>query len=134
MPILTFSKRDLLRGKIVEAGWYRVRIDEVGEEPAANGKSINYPIEATILFNADTGDKTYEGVPIGGVPNWMFNSKGLGFASKLIEAVTGEPVTEGSRFELGHLVGKEVDVFIKPNEYNNRLSNRVEHEYRKPRA
>ena len=58
MALMEFSKRDLLRGKVVTPAWYRVRIESVGEAPAKpseKGPSTNYPVEGTILFNADNG-------------------------------------------------------------------------------
>jgi hypothetical protein len=59
MAVVQFGQRDLLRGKIVTPGWYRVRIETVGEAPAKaseKGPSTNYPVEGTILFNGDNGD------------------------------------------------------------------------------
>jgi hypothetical protein len=129
MPILEFSQREILRSKIVEPAWYRILIEEVGEKPSSKGDSINYPIDATIKFNGDTGDTTFTGVPI----SWFFNSKGQGFIIPFIEAVTGESVMAGKRIELKAAEGREVDVYITTGMFNNRPKNDVTGQYRTPK-
>ncbi len=131
MAVISFSDRDLLRGKVITPGWYRVRIESVGEAPAKaseKGPSTNYPVEATILFNGDTGDLEFKGYPV----DWNFNSKAIGFAVGYLEAF-GVEVKSGTRFDLKSSEGREVDVFIENDTYQNRLVNRVNHKYRKPR-
>jgi hypothetical protein len=129
MPLISFSQKDILRGKVVEPAWYRMRIDSIGEAPAANGQSTNYPVEATILFNGDNGDPTYRDYPI----DWNFNSKAIGFAVGFLAAL-GQDVQAGSRFDLANCAGKEVDVFVENDTYQNRLINKVNHKYRIPRT
>jgi hypothetical protein len=131
MPVISFSDRDLLRGKIITPGWYRVRIDSVGEAPAKaseKGPSTNYPVEATILFNGDTGDKEFAGTPV----DWNFNSKAIGFAVGFLQAF-GVEVKSGTRFDLKSAEQREVDIFVENDTYQNRLVNRVNHKYRAPR-
>ena len=82
MPVISFSEKDLLRGKIVEPAWYRVRIDNIGEAPSKDGGSTNYPVEGVILKNADNGSEDFKGVPI----EWNFNSKAIGFAVGFLQA------------------------------------------------
>lgn len=131
MPIISFSDRDLMRGKVIPPGWYRVIINSVGEAPAKaseKGPSTNYPVEATVLFNGDNGDKEYAGVPL----DWNFNSKAIGFAVGFLSAF-GVEVKAGTRFDLKSAEGREVDVFVENDTYQNRLINRVNHKYRAPR-
>jgi hypothetical protein len=132
MPVISFSDRDLLRGKIITPGWYRVAINSVGESPAKQsekGPSTNYPVEATIMHNGDTGDKEFSGVPV----DWNFNSKAIGFAVGFLQSF-GVDVKSGTRFDLKSAEGREVDVFIENDTYQGRLVNRVNHKYRTPRA
>lgn len=132
MPVISFSDRDLLRGKIVTPAWYRVTISNVGEAPAKQsekGPSTNYPVEATILFNGDTGDTEFKGVPL----DWNFNSKAIGFAVGFLQSF-GVNVQAGTRFDLKSAEGREVDVFVENDTYQGRLVNRVNHKYRAPRA
>lgn len=128
MPVVSFSKRDLLRNTIVEPAWYRVRIDSVGESPAKDqtkGPSTNFPVEGTIIKNADNGDTKFQDVPL----DWMFNSKAIGFAVGFLDAL-GVKVEADKRFELAAAVGKEIDVFVENDTYLNRLKNAVNHKYR----
>jgi len=128
MPVITFSERDLLKGKIITPGWYRVRIDSVGETPAKvsdKGPSTNYPVEGTILFNGDNGSTEFKGSPL----DWNFNSKAVGFAIGYLQAF-GVDVKAGTRFDLKSSEGKEVDVFVENDTWQNRLVNRVNHKYR----
>lgn len=128
MPVISFSERDLMRGKIVTPGWYRVRIDSVGEAPAKQsekGPSTNYPVESTILFNGDNGDSQFSGVPI----DYNFNSKAIGFAVGFLQSF-GVDVKPGTRFDLKSAEGREVDVFVENDTWQGRLVNRVNHKYR----
>lgn len=128
MPTIQFSQRDLMRGKIVTPAWYRVKIESIGEAPAKQsekGPSTNYPVEATILFEGDTGSEEFKGVPV----DWNFNSKAIGFAVGFLAAF-GVEVTAGTRFDLKSAEGREVDVYVETDTYQNRLVNRVNHKYR----
>ena len=128
MPIISFSSRDILRGKPITPAWYRVHIESVGEAPSADKQSTNYPVEGTILFNGDNGSTEFANYPL----DWNFNSKALGFAVGFLAAL-GEEVTPGKRFDLGYSAGKDIDVFVENDTYQNRLVNRVNHKYRTPR-
>lgn len=131
MPVVSFSQRDLLRGKIVTPAWYRVVIESVGEAPAKQsekGPSTNYPVEATIRFNGDNGSTEFAGVPL----DWNFNSKAIGFAVGYLEAF-GVEVRPGTRFDLKSSETKEIDVFVENDTWQGRVVNRVNHKYRTPR-
>jgi len=130
MAIVSFSKRDLNRDKIITPAWYRVRIETVGEGPAkdqSKGPSTNYPVEGTVLFNGDNGDTEFAECPI----DWNFNSKAIGFAVGFLKSF-GVDVQAGQRFDLKSAEGREVDVFIENDTYQNRTVNRVNHKYRTP--
>ncbi len=127
-PVISFSEKDLLRGKVVTPSWYRLRIDSVGEAPSKDGGSTNYPVEATVIFNADNGDKEFAGIPI----DWNFNSKAIGFAVGFLSSF-GVEVKPGVRFDLNSATGKETDVYVENDTYQGRLVNRVNHKYRQPR-
>jgi len=128
MPIITFSEKDILRSKIVTPAWYRVMIDSTGEKPSKDGGSTNYPIEGTILGNADNGDKEFASVPL----TWNFNSKVQGFMIGFLAAF-GVEVKSEQRIELDSASGKEIDVFVENDTWNGNLINRVNHKYRVPR-
>lgn len=125
MPIIGFSDRDILRGKVLTPGWYRVRIEGIGEAPSKDGGSTNYPVEATVLRNAEDGSTDFAGVPI----DWNFNSKAIGFATGFLTA-RGYEVASGKRYELANEAGKEIEVFIENELYQGNMKNRVNHKYR----
>jgi len=133
MPIISFSKKDILRGVILDPAWYRVKIDETGEKRSKAGDSDNYLMSATVIRNADNGDGGSDKKPIAGVPlDWNFNSKAIGFMVGFFEAL-GQTVEEGKRFDLDATVGEVIDIFVENDTYEGRPVNRVNHKYRVPR-
>jgi len=129
VPHISFSDRDLLRGKVVEPAWYTVRIDNIGEAPSKDGGSTNYPVEGSIVKNADNGSEDFANVPL----DWNFNSKAIGFAVGFLAAF-GVDVKAGQRFELSNAIGKYIDVFVENGEWQGRIVNRVNHKYRAIRS
>lgn len=129
MPIIQFGERDLLRGKIVEPAWYVVHIENVGEAPSKDGGSTNYPVQGTIVKNADNGSEEFKGVPL----DWNFNSKAIGFAVGFLQSF-GVEVASGKRFELANATGKDLEVFVETGMWNNRPKNEVNHKYRPLRS
>ena len=130
MPFLDVSSDDIQRGKLLTPDWYRVRIDSVEESLSKNGDSKNIILKGRILFNANDGSEEFKDVPI---PYWNFNSKAPGFAIGFMNAI-GHPVDHAGRIDLSLAEGKEVDVFITNELYNNSMVNRVNHRYRAPRS
>lgn len=129
MPMIQFSERDLLRGKVVEPAWYLVHLDAISEGPSKDGGSTNYPVEGTIIKNADNGDEKFKGVPL----DWNFNSKAIGFAVGFLSAL-GVTVKAGARFELANAAGKDIEVFVENGDWQGRIVNRVNHKYRAVRT
>lgn len=131
-PVVNFSDRDIMRGKVVTPGWYRVKIESVGEAPAKaseKGPSTNYPVEGTIIANADNGDTEFAGVPL----DWNFNSKAIGFAIGFLQSF-GVEVKGGMRFDLAAAANREIELFVENDTYQGRLVNRVNHKYRPVKA
>lgn len=129
MPTIEYGQRDLLRGKVVEPAWYRMRIEGVGEAMSKDGGSTNYPVEGTILFNGENGSTQFQGVPI----DWNFNSKAIGFSVGFLAAFGIEP-QQGKRYELNNAAGKELDVYVENDTWQGRVVNRVNHKYRSPKS
>lgn len=136
MPIITITKRDMLRSKILTPGWYRVKVENIGEKTSNDQKSINYPVESTVICNADDGSEEFAGVPLGGPGSWMFNSKAMGFALGFVKSL-GEEVDETKeeqKFNLSGAEGKLIEVFVENGEYEGRIQNKVKHQYRPVRS
>lgn len=140
MPIVQYSKRDLLRDKLVTPSWYTVMIDTIGEwTPSKDKQSNNMIVEGTILRDAENGSEEFKDVPIGGMGAWSFNTKALGFSLGLLKAVAPqlginpEDITPETKFDFKHLEGKIVDVHVINDSYEGRLKNKVDHGYRAPK-
>lgn len=129
MPLIQFTEKDILRSKVVTPGYYRCRIDGAGQKPAKDGGSMNYLMEATVLFNADDGSKEFAGVPI----DWNFNSKAMGFMVGFFAAL-GAEVNTSSRLNTDNAVGRELDIFIDNQMWEGTMRNRVTHKYRAPKT
>lgn len=127
--MIGFTDRDLLRGKIVTPGWYRVKIDAIGEKLSKDQGSTNYPVEATIICNDDDGGTEFSNVPL----DWNFNSKAIGFAVGFLASL-GIEVATGKRYDLSACAGREVVVFVENDLYEGRQINRVNHKYRPVRS
>ncbi len=129
MPIIDFSEDDLLRGKPVTPSWYRVKLGQFAEKMSSGGDSTNWTFDdSRILFDADSGDKTFANVSI----TVRFNSKAKGFLVGFFSAL-GADVKPGSRFELRNGEGREIDIFIKNDTYEGRIVNKQDL-FRAPRT
>lgn len=128
MPIVEFSQREILRSRVVEPAWYLVHIDSVGQKNSADGGSVNYIMEGTIINNADTGDTSEAGVPT--PAGWNFNSKAIGFAIPFLEAL-GVEIKPGVRVELKNAEGKDIEIFFEKGEWQGRIVSKINHKYRK---
>lgn len=126
MPMIELTAKDVRRGTLIATGWYIVRVDEIGEgTPSANGGSINYLVDGTIMANAENpSDETFKDFP---TPYWNFNSKAMGFVVGFLKALKVD--VQPGRIELGAAKGKALKVFIEQGEYNGRINNRIEHKY-----
>lgn len=141
MPIVQYSRKDLLRDKIVNPAWYLVLIETIGEwTDSRDGKSQNMIVEGVIVKNAETGATDFADVPIGGMGSWNFNTKAMGFSKGLVNAVANQlglnpdEITPETRIEFKHLEGKYVEVFIENDTYEGRIKNKVQHKYREPKS
>lgn len=140
MPLVGYTKRELLRDKLVNPAWYLVLIETIGEWTLSKDKgSQNMVVEGTIIKNADDGTTEFKDVPIGGMGSWNFNTKAMGFSLGLVKAtakqlgINPEEIDEKTRIEFKHLEGKLVEVFVDNDQFEGRMKNKVTHKYREPR-
>ena len=124
--LVEFSQEDILRSKIIKPAWYRVRINKVTEALSKNGDSTNWILEGKVLHDADTGDKEFENVPS---PYWNLNSKAKGFMVGFFASL-GVEILPGTRVDFKNAEGRELDVFVENEMYENRMVNRINHKYR----
>lgn len=129
MPKIRFSESDLSRNRIVEPAWYLMTINSIGEAPSKDGGSTNYPVDATIIRNADNGSEDFKGVTL----IWNFNSKAIGFAQGFL-ACFGVDAKLNTDYELSSAEGKQIEVFVENDTWQGRIVNRVNHKYRPVRS
>lgn len=130
MALVEITATDLLRDKVVTPAWYRLKLGANGPwTPSKDGNSNNSITEATIVFDADSGDREYEGVPI----QLQFNDKpgARGFILGYLKAL-GVDVQAG-RIDLAAADGMEIDAYVENDTYDGRVRNRVNHKYRAPK-
>ncbi len=130
MPFIQFSDKDLLRGKLVTPAWYLVHIDAVGEKLSKDGGSTNYPVEGTIVRNADDGSEEFANVPV----DWNFNSKAMGFAKGFLNSLGQDNLESNKRYDLNAAAGQMIEMFIENKLYEGRTINTVNHKYRAVRT
>jgi len=123
--MIEFTKKDILRGTLVEPAWYRMKIEGLEKKISAKGDSTNYNYECSIIKNADNGDTKFQEVPL----TINFNSKAIGFMKDFFTSLGGE-VVPGSRFDEAAAVGKEIEAYIINEEYEGRQVNKCKHQYR----
>ena len=118
MPTMTISREDLLRGKTVAPGWYKMRIKSVEDSEASTDQSTNTTVSLVIIQ-----DGPFKDVPL----RRVFNEKAPGFAIPLVQAITGKRMDEkGGTFDLSNAIGREVFGYVKNSTYQGRMKNDVE--------
>jgi hypothetical protein len=130
MPLVEFTESDLLRNKLVDPAWYKLKIQSCSEwEPSKDQQSNNCKMETVVEANADTGGAEFAGVPI----RIQFNSKptARSFIEGFLRALGVE--VEATRYDLANAVGKTVEAYVEHKEYEGRISNTVNHKYRRTR-
>lgn len=122
---MRYTREDLLKGRAMEPGWYPCECTGHEETLSKEDKSTNWNFKLIVL---DGTTEQQSGKDVGGTPLYrLFNEKGMGFADKFIEVVTGHPPNEeGGEFDPDEAKGKKMLVYVKNETYNGRLVNRVE--------
>lgn len=113
MAKLTFSKRDVAAGTILEPGLYTAKVVAVAEKAAKDGKSMNHVIEFAI------GDKE---IPL----TKYFSEKYLAAMIPLLRAAGADVDDEGFELDTNQLVGVEIKVSIINTVYNGKQQNDID--------
>jgi hypothetical protein len=116
MAVLNYSKEDLLRGKLVDPGWYRSKVKSVEEKPSSTDSSQNWNVEFLIIGTA------FEGVPV----KRTFNEKAPGFAVDFLMQFGWKPDANGGSLDLHKTEGKTVKIHIINDNYQNRMTNKID--------
>lgn len=113
MPIISVTKADLEKSKLIDPGYYGATIVKVsGLEKSKDGSSLNQ----VITFRVDPSGKEIA---------HYFNSKAFGMMAPLHKAVFGTDMKEGD-FDTDTLNGKKVDVKVITDTYQGSLNNKID--------
>lgn len=132
MAIWKFMKSDEKRNQLADPAFYELSIEAHRDwTPSKNGPFNNCYFECVIVRNADTGDTTFAGIPIELRFDDKANSQFTREAFMLALGVDWKPDTE---YNMASAVGKHIIAFVEHNEYQGRITNKVNNKYRRPRS
>jgi hypothetical protein len=118
MPLtFTITREDMLRGKTVEPGWYKLYVKNVSQEPATTDGSTNTIIDFTVVEEG-----AFKDVPL----RRYFSEKAPGFIVPFLVACGAKMGADGGTFNMENCRGKTIMGYIINEMYNNRPTNKVE--------
>ena len=117
MGVWDVSADDLKQGMVVQnPTWYCTEISSSVLGTDRNGAGL-WKLTAKIL---NAGE--YQGVPI----KWNYSEKAKGMSSRFLEALGLQiDVQRGARLNTDAAIGKRIEIYIAPREYEGRLVNDV---------
>ena len=116
MAKLKITQEDMLRGKLVEPGWYPVTITGVDEKQSKAGDSLN------TIINMVVTEGNFAGIPL----IRLFSEKAPGFAIPFLEALGVTIPKDGGEFEMKNAIGKKLNVYVKNDLWEGKMRNVVE--------
>lgn len=123
MPLIQFTKADILRSQIMESQWASFSINSVtGPTKNAAGDGVNYVVGLTLIEHptADLNGKEFKRT---------FSSKAMGMMIPLFAAVQGvavDSIKNDFQADTDTLIGKKIDGKITVEVYEGRPNNKVE--------
>ncbi len=125
--IVNFSKSQLLRGTILTPGWFKASIKSLEEKLSRDKESMNHKYTFAVVQPGRPDDERID-------VEHIFNSKAMGRMIPFIVAMTGkkpQEIIDGLEsgefaFDTESVIGKELQVRIKNEEYEGNLQNRTE--------
>lgn len=117
---IRITRTDVLKNKIVAAGWYPCLVKDIEEKAAKSDGSQNWFIKLEIKGGPH---KEFVGVE----SDRVFNEKAAGFSVKYFQAFGINVGDEGGDFDFQRTKGKMVMAYWKPGKDDNgNTVNRVE--------
>lgn len=114
MPVITFTQGDILRGKLLDPGWYTFKITKIEQATAKAGGSIN----TIITFQLENHSAAGKEIQL------YFNSKAKSGIIPVFAAITG-PVEPGSSYDTDDLLQKSLDCKVIHDTYEGNLKNDI---------
>ena len=118
MPtIITITKEDLLKSKLLEPGWYKARVLQTTTKPAKTDGSTVFTLEMLVTAGPNQKDGS---APAGVKLYRTYSEKATGFATKFFQVLGATIDPNGNnKLDFDAANGRELGVFVK-NELNNR--------------
>jgi hypothetical protein len=124
MPMIVFSKADILRSQTMESQWASFEFSNVmGPTKNAAGDGYNYVVQFTLTDfkpNPELNGKEFKRT---------FSSKAMGMMIPLVAAVRNvdvQSIKDEFNFDTDELKGKKLDGKISLEMYEGRPTNKVE--------
>lgn len=121
MPIINFTTADILRQKLIDEGWYGVKITAInGPKAAKTGNGVNFEVDFTLDDKSPAPGK---------VVTRVFNSSLISMMIPLVAACRGvsvEDIKENFSLDTTELLGKDIDVKLIKDLYEGRWNNKAE--------
>jgi hypothetical protein len=121
MPIkFTVTREDMLRSKVLDPGWYKMKVTRVWQEASAAGDSTNTWIQFAVI----SGPVQKDGSSAVETPvRRCFSEKAPGFIVPYLKAAGAQVDVNGGDFDIEKSVGKEMLVYIENKMYENKPQN-----------
>lgn len=121
-----YTEEDILRGNVLDAGWYLLTITDSTEKPSKNKEkpSINWIVDFKVVAEKDSGDTRFAETPL----RVYFNEGAPTSIGKFIAAM-GTPLNpKGGKFVPNHAgyKGKQIYALCVPKPYEGKMVNNVE--------
>jgi hypothetical protein len=117
---MKFTADDLRGSLVLDPNWYPAVVRSVEIKAAKTDSSTNWNYRFEILSGKGRDGKDYAGVMI----YRLFNEKAMRFARPFVEAL-GIQLKDDDEFDPNSAVGKKLLVYVKNEEYEGKLQNRV---------
>jgi hypothetical protein len=121
--VIKITKRDALRAKILDPGWYSCIVDGYEKRTASTDGGTLHQFEITVE------DGQHKGVPLNA---YVIPEKVLGIGKPFFSACglpseiwTKAEAGEEFEFDPQNLVGKKLRVMVKPEAFGNRTLNKA---------
>lgn len=123
MP-MTFvvTRTDMLRSKVLDPAWYKVKVTKVSQEEANTDSSMNTWIDFVVLSGPAQKDGSQ---PVDVPLRRCFNEKAPGFIVPFLSACGTKVGENGGNFDIERSVGREMFVYVKNRLWENNLQNDV---------
>lgn len=116
MTMINIGKEDVLRSKIVKPEWYEAIVKSCNVEENSKKDANNFVTEFVL-----------KGGPFDGVPITVyFSEKAVGIMIPFITAIGGKVDENGGTFDPSRFAGKPVRVHVVNDNYQGRVTNKID--------